>query len=176
MLVTQDKHALIQLIGYVGIPSLDVLFVVFGAHKNGALLPYGTWYHPTAHCKLHTLSVTGLITMTLDAVVDPPLAAVMSVWLPIFTASQESTTGPALFDWRFCVNSRTKEKIHYMHVIKWANTTSNNCSTHRRKTRQHDQILIHLLCAHKQPRLALPLQTGSLLESACPATVLKNHL
>lgn len=42
MMVTQNKHVLIQLIGYVGIPSLDVLSVVFGAHKNGALLPYGT--------------------------------------------------------------------------------------------------------------------------------------
>ena len=34
------NHALVQSIGYVGIPSLDVLSVVFGAHKNGAALPY----------------------------------------------------------------------------------------------------------------------------------------
>ena len=36
--------------------------------------------------------------------------------------------------------------------------------------------MIYLLCAHKQPRLALPLQTGSLFEWSCPARVLKNHL
>ena len=40
---TQNRdtnHALVQLIGYHGIPSLDVLFIVSGAHRNGALLPY----------------------------------------------------------------------------------------------------------------------------------------
>ena len=34
------RHELVQTIGYVGMPSLDVLSVVFGAHKNGAALPY----------------------------------------------------------------------------------------------------------------------------------------
>ena len=52
--------------------------------------------------------------MTLDAVVDPSLAAVMSVWLPIFTASQESTTGPALFETRYRVNGKIYTLVGYM--------------------------------------------------------------
>ena len=89
-------HTLVQLIGYVATPSLDVLSAVSAAHKNGAALPYSASYHPTAHCKLHTLSLTGLRTMTSDAVTAGLLLSrAMSVRFSIFLVSQELSMSPA---------------------------------------------------------------------------------
>ena len=89
-------NALVQLIGYVGMPSLDVLSAVRAAHKNGAALPYSASYHPTAHCKLQMLSSTGSRTITSDAVTaDPLLSRVMRVWFFIFLFTHELSTRPA---------------------------------------------------------------------------------
>ena len=91
-------NARAQVIGYVGIPSLDALSAVFGAHENAALSPCCSWYHPTAHCKLHNLLTAASITITLD-----PVSEVKSRWLSSFLFSHVSSTGPALLDniaWR----------------------------------------------------------------------------
>ena len=91
-----DMNALVQLIGYVVMPWFEVLSAVWTEHENDAALPYCTSYHPTAHCKLHTLSLTGLRTITLSSLDSvSPLPEPMSVWSSCFLLLQELSTGPA---------------------------------------------------------------------------------
>ena len=122
--VTINKHILVQSIGYFGIPALDVLSVVLAAHKNGAALPYSKWYHPPAHRKLHTLSVTGYRTITLFSWVDPVLEVFKSSWLSLVRSAHELAS-PVLFNNEYREKNMDNHEGGTRNLLNHRKTTNN---------------------------------------------------